>query len=174
MTPSSFRGYTLVELIVSVGLFALVMTLSAGAYFITINANRQAQGVATGIDSLSFVIERMARSIRTGSNYSCLGAGDCGGGAEFSFVDAGGKAITYRLDSAGSAIEEIGPTETRTLTDTSSVIITSMQFYLSGSSPSDTKQPRVTIVIGGTASVGPGKTKAFLIETGATMRGIDI
>jgi prepilin-type N-terminal cleavage/methylation domain-containing protein len=177
MTSSTFRGYTLVELIVSVGLFSIVMTLAAGAYFITINANRQAQGVATGVDSISFVVERMARTIRTGSSYSCastLGAGDCpNGGSDFSFKNVSGQTVAYSLN--GSMIQEsINGGVARSLTDVSSVTITSMRFYLSGSSSADTVQPHVTLVIGGTASTGPGKTETFLIETGATMRGIDI
>jgi Tfp pilus assembly protein PilW len=178
MTSSYYyRGYTLVELIVSVGLFSLVMTLSAGAYYITMNANRQAQGVASGIDSLSFVAERVARTIRTGTQYSCstvLGAGDCpNGGSSFSFRDVSGQTVTYSL--GGSAIQEsINGGLARALTDAVSVSVTHLQFYLSGSSAADTIQPRVIMVIGGTTSTGAGTTETFLIETSATMRGIDI
>ncbi len=171
------RGYTLIELIVSVGLFSLVMTLSAGAYFITISANRQAQGVANGIDTISFVVERVARSIRTGTGYSCavvLGAGDCpNGSSSFSFLNAEGQTVAYSLSS--SAIQEsVNGGGARVLTDVSSITITHLQFYLSGSSVADTTQAHVTIVVGGTTSTGAGKTETFLIETGATMRGIDI
>ncbi len=160
------RGYTLVELIVSVGLFSLVMTLAAGAYFITINVNRHAQGVSTGIDSISFVVERMARSIRTGSNYSS------DFDSTFSFTDSSEQTVVYRL--SGETIEEVIDGQVRSLTDPSSVSITHMRFYLSGSAPSDNEQPRVTIVIGGNTSTGAGKTETFLVETGATMRGIDL
>ena len=71
-TPTArlVSGYTLVELIVAVGLFALVMLLAAGAYLMMIGVNRQAQGIATGIDNLSFALETMTRSIRTGTNYN--------------------------------------------------------------------------------------------------------
>jgi prepilin-type N-terminal cleavage/methylation domain-containing protein len=172
MTSShSSRGYTLVELIVSVGLFSLVMTLAAGAYFIMINVSRQAQGVTTGLDSISFVAERMARSIRTGSEYELSGN-------EFSFTDRTRTGdpitITYRLDNG--EIEEGVDNTTTNLTDSSSVTIDHMQFYLSGEDPGpiDKKQPQVTIVIGGSISTGAGNTETFLIQTGATMLGIDL
>ena len=73
------RGYTLIELIVAVGLFSFVMTLVSGAYFLMIGINRQAQSIATGINNLSFALETMSRTIRTGYDYDCGGASSCGG-----------------------------------------------------------------------------------------------
>lgn len=175
------RGYTLIELIVAVGLFALVMALAAGAYLLMININRQAQGISTGINNLSFALETMTRTIRTGTAYSCgliSGLGDCGsGGTSFTFSPAGGGApVTYTLD--GSTIQKKVGVSSSALTDPSSVQITSLMFYVSGTataSSGDYTQPHVTMVISGTVSAGPGKpTQSFIIETGATMRGSDL
>ncbi|HVM58918.1 MAG TPA: prepilin-type N-terminal cleavage/methylation domain-containing protein, partial [Candidatus Paceibacterota bacterium] len=66
---ASSGGYTLVELIVAMGLFAIIMTLSTGAYLIMISVNRHAQAISTGIDNLSFALEDMTRTIRTGTVY---------------------------------------------------------------------------------------------------------
>ena len=178
-TPSS-RGYTLIELVVAVGLFALVMTLATGAYILMIDLNRQAQATATGINSLSFALESMTRSIRTGAAYNC-GAfgGDCpSGGSEFSFRDASGTGITYsyghQADGSTGAIVKNGSI---ILTDPS-VAVSDLRFYVSGTgsaSSGDVVQPHVTIVISGTVSSGPRKTpQSFTVETGATMRGIDL
>ena len=63
------------------------------------------------------------------------------------------------------------------LTD-SSVTITSLLFYSTGAqayyATGDIQQSRVTIIVSGTVSGGPGKTIPFTVETGATMRGTDI
>ncbi|MDP1707302.1 MAG: prepilin-type N-terminal cleavage/methylation domain-containing protein, partial [bacterium] len=161
------RGYTLVELIISVGLFALIMMLASGAYFVMININRQAQGIATGINNLSFALETMTRTIRTGTNYSCNSGGDCQyGGINFSVISSRGIATNYSL-SSGTIIQN-----GVALTDPS-INISSLIFYVSGTSRNDDYQPRVTIVVSGTISPGPSSTESCTIETGATMRGID-
>lgn len=181
-----FRGYTLIELIVAVGLFALVMVLASGAYLIMIGVNRQAQALSTGINNISFALESMTRDIRTGTHYNCAGSGDCSGGTSFSIVDATGQNVTY--SRSGSSAVCGGATSgcitktvngvTSPLTDPS-IDVSSVVFYAFGTAPysvgQDINQPRVTIIVTGTAAVGPGKTpQAFTVETGATMRGTDL
>ena len=166
---SSLRGYTLVELIILVGLFALIMMLASGAYLVMIGVNRQVQGIATGIDNLAFALETMTRTIRTGAGYSCPGgASDCIVN-NFSLTDADGTPVTYAISDG--VITQNGVA----LTDPS-VNVSSLAFYASGTRkpPSDYLQSRVTIVISGTVSSGPGKTEEFTVETRATMRGTDI
>ena len=183
----NYRGFTLIELIVSIGLFALIMTLAAGAYLIIIGVNRVAQASATGINSLSFTLDDMTRSIRTGTSYNCSSesGGDCiYGGDTFYFTDASGNLVSYTVSNSATLC---GAPNTRcivktvngvsaTLTDPS-VDITTLSFYVTGTgtaAASDYTQPHVTFIIAGTVSTGPGKTKDFNIEAGASMRGIDL
>ncbi|MBI3572364.1 type II secretion system protein [Candidatus Kaiserbacteria bacterium] len=176
------NGYTLVELIVAVGMFALIMTLAAGAYLIMIGASRSAQATATGINSLSFALEDMVRSVRTGIGYNCNapGGGDCAnGGSALYFTNSSGQSTTYAF--LGGALTKNGVA----LTDSSVTVNASKsRFYVSGTLPScathpppqscDNNQPNITFLISGTVSPGPGKTTSFSIETGATMRGDDL
>lgn len=163
------RGFTLVELIVAIGLFAIIMTLATGAYLIIIAANRQAQATSTGIDGLSYAIEDMTRTIRTGTNYSCAG-GDCvNGNGSFSLTSSAGQAVTYAFTAAG--ITKNG----NAITDSVITInTTASKFYVVGTTPRDSLQPYVRIFISGTVSAGPGKTVPFQVETGAVMRGVDL
>lgn len=165
-------GYTLIELMVAVGLFAVVMMLASGSYIMMIGISRQAQGIASGIDNLSFALETMTRDIRTGFNY-CNGMVNCTG-SSFTFKNEKGDTVKYDLDS--SAIRRtVNNSVQSTLTDSSSVKITSLTFYAFGTAPTptDTTQARVTIIIKGTVS--PDKNPQFFtIETSATMRGSDI
>jgi prepilin-type N-terminal cleavage/methylation domain-containing protein len=168
-------GYTLIELVVAVGLFALIMTLASGAYFIVINLNRQVQGVTTGINNLSFALETMTRSIRTGTDYNCGGIGDCqNGSSNFAFRDTNNVLVSYRL--SGSSIRETRNGVESAITDPS-VNVTSLMFYAIGTrgmASNDFQQPHVTIAISGTILYGAGKTESFSVQTGATMRGPDI
>lgn len=159
------RGYTLIELIIAVGLFALVMTLASGAYLVMIGINRQTQGIATGINNLSFALETMTRDIRTGTNYS-------GGGGSFTFTSAdGGSSVTYALRDNSIVQNNIAITDP-------SVEISSLVFSVSGigsfRATGDRQQARVTIIVSGTVPYAAGKNENFTIQTGATMRGSDI
>lgn len=163
------RGYTLVELIVAVGLFASIMVLASGAYLIMIGVNRQTQALATGIDNLSFVLESMTRLIRTGTGYTLVGP------STLSFTDQTGAVRTYSLDTQDSPSGKVGAILLDGTPLTSpSVNVTSLVFYASGTTPGDADQPHITITVGGTVSSGPGKSESFAIETGATMRGTDL
>ncbi len=169
------EGYTLVELIVAVGLFAFIMTLASGAYLTMISVHRQVQAVATGINNLSFALETMTRDIRTSIDYNCGGLGDCPSGASsFSSLNKNGLTTTYSL--SGSSLQKtVGATQS-VLTDPS-IVISSLTFYTVGSqrgSPGDGRQPYVTIIVAGTVTAGAGKTESFVIETSAAMRGTDI
>jgi prepilin-type N-terminal cleavage/methylation domain-containing protein len=66
MNYTHARGYSLVELMVAVSLFAIIMMLSAGSYLVMINVSRQAQGLIVGMNNLSFALDTMSRTIRTG------------------------------------------------------------------------------------------------------------
>ena len=161
------------ELIVAMGLFAVVMLLASGSYLLMIGLNRQAQGIATGIDSLSFAIETMTRNMRTGTDYGCgFSGGDCPDGKDsFSFTDTSGATVSYSLVSG--AIQETVGTAVSTLTDPS-VTVSSLMFYVVGTGLNDGQQPHATVIVSGVVTYAAGKTESFTIEAGSTMRGIDI
>jgi len=169
------RGYTLVELMVSVGLFAMVVLLTSGAYLMMIGISRQAQSITTGINNLSFALETMTRTIRTGTDYSCDSIGDCTAGTTFSVINSNDKTVEYSLSSGNTIMQRIGTGALVPLTDPS-VKVTSLIFYASGTASDDDLQPHVTIIVSGEVPYGPGpeQKKSFTIETGATMRGTDI
>jgi hypothetical protein len=158
---------------VAVSLFALIMMLSAGSYLVMVSVNREAQALAGGINTLSFALDTMARTIRTGSNY-CGDTHVCVSPSSFTFSDKDGHAITYQL--SGSKIQATKDVTTFDLTD-SSVAITSLSFYPYGATPGgpDRHQARVGIVISGSVTYSPSKPpQTFVVETGATMRGTDL
>ncbi len=162
------RGYTLVELIVAVGLFAFIMVLASGAYLMMIDLNRRTQGTTTGINNLSFALETMTRTIRTGTNYSCNNSGDCtNGGSLFSVTDPNNTTMSY------TAVNGVITQNGVALTDPT-VQVSSLVFYASGTTAGDGAQPHVLIVVNGTVTYAAGKTETFAIETGATMRGSDL
>ncbi len=173
---------------VATGLFALIMTLVAGAYLVMIGLVHHTQGMSSGIDNLSFALETMTRDIRTGTAYSCDTTPhyDCSGLGTFYFTPMGGQPgdyTYYSLDSDTNGngmlektIKTANGTSIEPLTDSSTINITSLKFYLSGSTPGDAYQPYVTIVVSGKISSDEpdDPPQSFTVETSAVMRGTDL
>lgn len=67
----SKRGFTLIEIIVSLAIFAVVAVVAAGSFLKVIDANKKAQTIKTAVNNLNFILESMSREIRMGSNYYC-------------------------------------------------------------------------------------------------------
>jgi prepilin-type N-terminal cleavage/methylation domain-containing protein len=71
-------GFTLIELMVSVTLFAVVMVISMGAILTIVDGNKKNQTMQVAINNLNFAVESMTRSIKTGYNYEVTNeVGEC-------------------------------------------------------------------------------------------------
>ena len=60
-------GFTLVEMIVAVALFAVVMLISVAALLALVDANRKAQALQSVMNNLNIALDGMVRSVRMGS-----------------------------------------------------------------------------------------------------------
>lgn len=81
-------GFTLIEMIVSLGVFAIVVTTSVGALLVLISSNQQLQAEQSVMTNLSFALDTMTREMRTGYNYYCVSESTYGSnGADNIFVD---------------------------------------------------------------------------------------
>lgn len=65
------KGFTLIEMLVAVGLFSVVMLLSTAVIFSIINGNRKSQTINTVVNNLNFSIESVIRDVKTGYWYQC-------------------------------------------------------------------------------------------------------
>lgn len=64
-------GFTLIEIIVSLALFAVVAVVALGAVTKIISANEKAQTIQAALTNLNFALESMSREMRVGSVYNC-------------------------------------------------------------------------------------------------------
>lgn len=69
-TSGQLQAFTLVELIVSVGLFSLIATTAVGALLVLTSGEQKTHNVQTSQDNIRFAIESMAREIRAGIEYT--------------------------------------------------------------------------------------------------------
>lgn len=150
------NGLTMIELIVAAGIFGLVVSMIFGIFILSLQSQRRIIALRNVEDSVRFTIDAMAREIRTGTNFN-------GGGNSISFTNAKGEAIIYRLNS--NIIEKSfdGGVNYSPITGTES-IVDYLNFYLMGQAASDGLQPRITITIGVTSSVG-NQTANLKVQT---------
>lgn len=184
------RGFTLVELIISIGLFAIVTTITAAAYLNLINLDRRTRSADDLINNMTFVINSMASSIRTGTNYLCVDKGDANGNglgcSQFQFTDSNGCVTKYSISQSPSTHTTVvnetqtaqsqgntACTNTGPLTDPR-INITSLSFNVTGVGD-DSFEPQVVFSVEGTLPIGStGQLSSFTLQTTASERGIDI
>lgn len=188
----ALRGFTLVEMLVSVGLFAIIMTISVGTLIILIDASNNAQAMQNITSNLSFALDKMSRTIRTGYSYYCTsspnvslqdGANDCVSGATaLIFTDSRtGYRTAYRFNSASSTIEErvadrFGDGGSWLPLTSNDVLIEDIRFYVTGSvslSNGDGRQPTMRMLLRGRASDALVEAPIFYMQSSVVSRSID-
>ncbi len=68
---SKQKGFTLVEMIVSIAIFTIVAVIAVGALLKIVDANKKAQSLKTTINNVNFLFEAISREMRVGSRYRC-------------------------------------------------------------------------------------------------------
>jgi prepilin-type N-terminal cleavage/methylation domain-containing protein len=183
--PRRQRGFTLLEMLVSLALFAIVMVIVAAAYLNLIGLDRQIRASNDAVNNLSFAIDDMARTIRTGTSYSCI-PGDANGNgtcSQFSVYDSNGCKNVYSL-SSGQVMDTISnPNNAATCTTaaqsnsitSSAMTVDTLTFHAVGIGTGDGAEPFVTMIVHGSVYVDAAHPSiTFDIETSANERGIEL
>ncbi|PIR85205.1 hypothetical protein COU15_02250 [Candidatus Kaiserbacteria bacterium CG10_big_fil_rev_8_21_14_0_10_45_20] len=180
------KGFSLIEMMVSVTIFAIVMLIGVGALLSLIETNRRAQAINSTVNNLNAALEGMSRSIRTGISYYCStnaniningisGQQDCVG-------EDGGRLIAFRPSSGSNNITAYRLSSGQLQRNVGSgwidltapeITIDTFRVWVRGSAPGDGEQPRALMVIKGSAPVPGGRTE-FQIQSSVTQRILDI
>lgn len=161
-------GFTIVELIVSIGIFTVVAVAAVGALTSVIDANQRTQALTETNNNLNFVLKSMVREMRNGFNYGCDIANPenttCSPqpAEEFGFINAARDRVGFEK-SGSEIVDEDGNSLTP-----DGVEVTHLDFRVTGSN-NNNEQARVEITI--EAEAGTGDTKQTLnLHTSATQR----
>ncbi len=188
-TKKNSRGFSLMEVMVAVSIFIIVAMVAGSSFVGLVSAYKTTSVSHQNMDNLNISIESMVRSIKKGTNYHCgpdpdLSAPlDCAlSPSDFlTFLSSSGDPVTYSLGkssysqcpSPSQVCKKIGDGEYLALTDPSIVSINHLLFFVLGTSLVDSQQPRVVIVIDGTAGRGKDQT-TFSLQTMVSQRNLDI
>lgn len=195
------KGFTLIEVMISVGLFTVIMIIGITAILGVNNTYRKSRSMRAAIDNLSFIMEDMSRNIRLGYSYRCLnnievnpidvedpldGFG-CRGIAFEPFWDpvpndAGDQVIYYIYEDPNTGIGSIFKSDSGgadgSFSPMNSLNVdidpSKSSFFIVGSeSNTDNTQPFVVINLAGTANSSSQSTD-FNLQTFVTQRLLDV
>ena len=183
----------MVEMIVATALFSVVMLVSVSTLLALIHANRKARAIESVMNNLNIALDGMVRSAREGTTFHGANGSGCGststftepadclsGGSMFAFSPRG-SAITppwiYSYNSVTKRLEKStsGSVAGMVPITAPEVTIDSVQFFVVGSTPSDTLQPKVIVVVKGSAGAeGTSARTTFHIQATAVQRVLDL
>jgi len=140
------NGFTMIELIVAIGIFGLVVGMTVNIFLLALASQRRIIALRNVVDNIRFTTELMSREIRTGKNFSSAGS-------SLLFTNAKGEAVIYRLTSNVIEKSSDGGISYSAVSGTE-VIVNYLNFYLMGQVAGDSLEPRITVTIGATGNVG--------------------
>ncbi|MDO8500168.1 MAG: prepilin-type N-terminal cleavage/methylation domain-containing protein [bacterium] len=170
------RGFSLLEMMISTGIFSVVILTAVGAMLSLNQAQIKAQNVQNIQDNIRFTLEAMTKELRTGMNYNPVSCG-VHGCTEIDFNRQEGTLVGYCLDS-GVIKRFVSPVicASGSPVTSSAVVIDTLYFYVTGRIPGPADgQPRITVTIAA-HSVNPTLrlNTALNIETTVTARLRDL
>lgn len=168
------KGFTLIEMLVAVALFSIVLVIALGSIMTIVDVNKKSQTLTTVMNDLNFVLENMTRSIKTGQiDVANLPSGDLN---SLTVTDQDGVKVTYAI--SGGGVDARKYITRKEGTSGPSIPITSEQinieelrfkvFYSNAN-----RQPRVLMVVRGTAAASQSISSAFTIQTTVSQRDLE-
>lgn len=172
------KGFTLIELMTAVSIFAVVMVISMGSILGIFDANRKSRSLKTVINNLNLAVESISKEMRFGKKFHCGSSGtlelpqNCPNGDSFvSFKSTDGPQITYRLN--GQTIEKSVDNSDYIALTAPELIIDELTFYVLGSAEGDGYQPKVLMRVKAHAGSGRGRSD-FTLQTLISQRVLDL
>ncbi|MBI4085664.1 MAG: type II secretion system protein [Candidatus Liptonbacteria bacterium] len=167
------RGFTLVELLVAMGIFSVVILLGVGGFARALRTQRQVSAFSSANGNMSLVLEQIAREVRTGINF-CANGTVCGSSSVLSFINAKGDTVTYCFDAeaVGRFIGNGSCGNSQKLT-ADSISVQYLTFIISGNQDDDGRPPLVTILTGANPRGVSGGSYTVRFETTVSSRVLD-
>lgn len=131
------KGFTMPEVLISIGLFTIIMAVTSAAFLTGLRSQRQTIAILNANDNLAYALEMIARDIRMGTSFFAPLED------QLSFLNYRDEAVVYRLNNktiersvAGGEFEPV---------TAQSIRIENLAFILTGEKRYDNKQIQITI-----------------------------
>src|SRR4051812_31822629 len=168
------KGFTLIELMVSLTLFVIVVLAAVSSLYSVNNASRKVSAMRNVLDNLNFALESMSRTVRTGSVPVCGGryaVGSSTHNCRFGIDSPStllmvhstlGKErdLEFRLgtnSNGGGEIEKCvndsGIWQACVALTSPEINVQTLSFYVDGADANDSIQPNIIMFVQGVATV---------------------
>lgn len=171
------KGFTIVEMIVALGLFTVVVLAVVGSLTALSGANARAQAASEAVNNLNFAVESITRFMRTGSKYQCP-AGDSvdpncpdSGETSISFTSDEGDQVVFRLN--GSQIERSVNGGAFLGVTSPAVQIDTFRFFVRGAELQG-DQPFALLLIEGSVDGKERERANFAVQASVSQRILDL
>lgn len=172
------RGVSLLEVVVTLGLFLVIMTALLSIFSYTLRVQRRALAMQATFDATRGTLEAMARAIRQADPHAVTTVGYCDVAQtclEFHHIEASENfpgddtgVVRYRLENGAIQVlnSHTGGVYVNVTSD--DVVVEQLQFYVSGEQDDDTLQPLVAIAVTVKSAADPDR--AIHLQTSASVR----
>ena len=181
-------GFTLIEMLVSITLFAVMVAIATGGFVSALRTQREVAGLISAQSNAGLALEQISREIRTGylfchdlsggttCHYAvgnpCTAVGGVSTCADLNFFNGESANVIYSL-SGGELVrtDNNGP---EPITG-ANVVVKNLSFIIFGNQEGDHWNPRITILLGiAPSSNDPAVANDVLnLETSVSSRNID-
>lgn len=150
-------GFTLVELLVSMFIVSIIITIGGALFIQALNLQRRAFNLQQAEENAGQILEAMAKEIRI-SQIDPGAENDCSAtppSTTLTMNRLGVDTIKYSLDDVNhTVLRKVGAADPAVM-NSNTVEFTRLGFCITGATAADQKQPRVTII----ASIKSGSAK---------------
>lgn len=162
------KGFTLIELMVSVSIFIIVAFIVTGTFIIAMDAYRKAQQIRLVIDNVNYAMDAMVLEIREGTNYKSISPDSF----RLENLERPSQTITYAFQN-NAICRRIGSGDCLPLTDPNVATIKSLNFRVFSTDSAGARPPMAQINVYGQVKIG--KTSSdFNLQTTVTQRNPDV
>ncbi len=172
------KGFTLVELLVSAGIFSIIVVTIVGVFVSSIKLQDNVLSAKKIIGELNYALEFMSRNLRMAvkdRGDACVPISDTsyglypdGIGIIFRNVFESGQCQKFFLENQQIKFRR-GIDDPIDITS-GGINITKLKFAVSGNMPDDNLQPLVTIYVEASA----GKAPPIKLQTSVSQRNLDV
>lgn len=172
----SKKGFTLIEMMVSVALFSVVLTITLGSVMTIADSNKKARSLMSVTNNLNFAVDSIVRSFKSGEQSVVYGDKKCLSTQEIDYSTSNSgyskRAVEYCFE------EEEGRGQITKTVNGSTVPLTSsdvdIDFLEFQERNGANIQPIIVIILEGTVKVSEKISSNFSIQTSVSQRKLNI
>lgn len=163
------KGFTMVEMLVSVAIFSIVITMVMGTITTIVDASRKSRTMTEVMNNINFSFESMTRTLKTARSIDTVTQNS------IRATDQQGRIIVYNFSDSGITKSIDGSSPDSITASDLKLASWKIQKFTSGLGlPSGGEQPRVFFSIRGRVETAKGIASEFTLQSSVSQRQLEL